>query len=71
VIPNTADIPGSWRYLKVSGLIGDYELENMNLAPRKNQDEIISINRADRRLTVAAEARIAELVKRAVSCSAV
>ena len=48
VIPNTADIPGKWGYLKVSGLIDDYELEEMNLAPRKNQDKIISINKAIR-----------------------
>lgn len=45
VIPNTADIPGKWGYLKVSGLIDDYELEEMNLAPRKNRDKIISINK--------------------------
>ena len=48
VIPNTADIPGKWGTLKVTGLIDDYELEEMNLAPRKNQDKIISINKAIR-----------------------
>ena len=48
VIPNTADIPGKWGALKVSGLIDDYELEEMNLAPRKNHDKIISINKAIR-----------------------
>ena len=44
-IPNTADIYGKWGYLKVSGLIDDYELKEMNLAPRKNKDKMISINR--------------------------
>jgi|TARA_R100000963_G_C4636847_1_gene100828 hypothetical protein len=44
VIPNTADIDGTWGSLKVSGLIDDYELEEMNLAPRKEEDKMISIN---------------------------
>lgn len=45
VIPNTADIYGKWGFLKVSGFIDDYELKEMNLAPRKNLDKIISINK--------------------------
>jgi len=45
VIPNTADIDGRWGSLKVSGLIDGYELKEMNLAPRKNKDKIISINK--------------------------
>ncbi|WP_133673527.1 DUF1905 domain-containing protein, partial [Maribacter caenipelagi] len=44
VIPNTADIDGAWGSLKVSGLIDDYELKEMNLAPRKEEDKMISIN---------------------------
>ena len=44
VIPHTADIDGTWGSLKVSGLIDDYELKEMNLAPRKEEDKIISIN---------------------------
>ena len=54
-IPNTAGIEGRWGFLKVSGTIDGYEiktaerkafgLENINLAPRKNEDKIISINK--------------------------
>ncbi|MEP0710521.1 DUF1905 domain-containing protein [Algoriphagus sp.] len=49
VIPNTADIDGTWGSLKVSGLIDDYELKEMNLAPRKEEDKIISINKEIRK----------------------
>ena len=44
-IPDTADIVGKWGYLKVSGTIDHYEIKNINLAPRKNEDKIISINK--------------------------
>ena len=44
-IPHTADIVGKWGSLKVSGTIDDYEIKNLNLAPRKNEDKIISINK--------------------------
>ena len=44
-IPGTADIEGKWGFLKVSGTIDDYEVKSINLAPRKNEDKIISINR--------------------------
>ena len=44
-IPGTAEIEGRWGYMKVSGTIDDYEVKNLNLAPRKNEDKIISINR--------------------------
>lgn len=44
VIPDTADIDGTWGSLKVTGLIDDYELKEMNLAPRKEEDKMISIN---------------------------
>jgi hypothetical protein len=44
VIPDTADIEGTWGSLKVSGMIDDFELKEMNLAPRKEEDKMISIN---------------------------
>ena len=44
-IPNTANIEGKWGFLKVSGTIDGYEIESINLAPRKNEDKIISINK--------------------------
>lgn len=44
VIPNTANISGTWGSLKISGLIDDYELKEINLAPRKEKEKIISIN---------------------------
>lgn len=44
-IPGTADIEGKWGFLKVSGTIDGYEVKSINLAPRKNEDKIISINR--------------------------
>lgn len=45
IIPGTAHVEGKWGDLKVSGLIDDYELKEMNLAPRKNEDKMISINK--------------------------
>ena len=44
-ILGTADIEGNWGFLKVSGTIDGYEVKSINLAPRKNEDKIISINR--------------------------
>lgn len=44
-IPNTANIEGKWGFLKVSGTIDGYEITSINLAPRKNEDKIISINK--------------------------
>lgn len=49
VIPNTADIDGTWGSLKVSGLLDDYELKEINLAPRKNKDKMISVNKEIRK----------------------
>lgn len=43
-LPGTASIEGRWGYLKVSGTIDDFEIKSINLAPRKNEDKIISIN---------------------------
>jgi len=44
VIPNSRDIPGSWGHIKVSGTIDDYAVQGRNLAPRKNEDKMLSIN---------------------------
>lgn len=45
VIPNTANIDGKWGSLKVSGFVDNYEIQELNLAPRKNMDKMISINK--------------------------
>ena len=34
-----------WGLLKVSGTIDGYEIKNINLAPRKEEDRMISINK--------------------------
>ncbi len=47
-IPDTAHIEGRWGYMKVSGTIDDHRIEGINLAPRKNEDKIISINKSIR-----------------------
>ena len=44
-IPGTAGITGKWGFMKVSGTIDGYPIENLNLAPRKDGDKIVSINR--------------------------
>lgn len=44
VIPNSRDIPGTWKHIKVSGTIDGYEITQRNLAPRRNQDKMLSIN---------------------------
>lgn len=43
-IPDTKDLPGKWGSMKVSGFIDSYEVKGLNLAPRKNEDKLISIN---------------------------
>lgn len=45
VIPGTAHIAGKWGHLKVSGIIDGCAIGPMNLAPRKDDDKIISINK--------------------------
>lgn len=45
VIPGTAHIAGKWGDLKVSGTIDGHAFGPMNLAPRKRDDKIISINK--------------------------
>lgn len=44
VIPNSRDLPGTWGHIKVSGTIDDYAVQGRNLAPRKNEDKMLSIN---------------------------
>ena len=44
-VPNTKHIVGKWGSLKVSGTIDDFEVKNIYLAPRKDEDKIISINK--------------------------
>jgi hypothetical protein len=47
-IPGTAELDNRWGYLKVSGTIDDHEIKNINLAPRKGEDKLISINKSIR-----------------------
>jgi len=44
-LPGTKDIDGRWGYMKVSGTIDGYEIKGLNLAPRRNEDKLISINK--------------------------
>ena len=44
-IPNTAHIKGKWGTMKVFGLLDQLFVKDLNLAPRKNEDKIISINK--------------------------
>jgi hypothetical protein len=44
-IPGTAAIKGTWGSMKVIGKIDDYVVNGINLAPRKDEDKIISINK--------------------------
>lgn len=48
IIPNSRDIPGTWGHIKVSGTIDGYAFEARNLAPRTNQDKMLSVNAAIR-----------------------
>ena len=47
-IPGTRDLDSRWGYLKVSGTIDGYEIKDINLAPRKDEDKLISINKSIR-----------------------
>lgn len=47
-IPGTKNLDSRWGHLKVSGTIDGYEIKNINLAPRKNEDKLISINKSIR-----------------------
>lgn len=44
-IPGTKDLSNRWGYLKVSGEIDGYRIQNINLAPRKGEDKLISVNK--------------------------
>jgi hypothetical protein len=44
VVPNSKDLKGGWGYIKVSGTIDDYKIDSKNLAPRKGNDMMMSIN---------------------------
>jgi Domain of unknown function (DUF1905) len=43
-IPNTKHIVGKWGFLKASGTIDNYKLEDKNLFTIKGQNKLISIN---------------------------
>ena len=43
-IPNTKHIVGKWGFLKASGTIDNYKLEDKNLFTITGQDKLISIN---------------------------
>ena len=47
-IPGTAQLDNRWGFLKVSGTIDGHRIENINLAPRKGEDKLISINKSIR-----------------------
>jgi Domain of unknown function (DUF1905) len=44
LIPNTKHILGRWGFLKASGTIDNYKIENKNLFTITGQDKLISIN---------------------------
>lgn len=48
-IPNTKDIVGRWGYMKVSGLIDNYKIENKNLFTITGQDKLIAVNQEIRK----------------------
>lgn len=43
-IPNTKHIVGKWGFMKVSGFIDSYKIENKNLFTITGQDKLMSIN---------------------------
>jgi hypothetical protein len=47
-IPQTKDLDNRWGHLKVSGTIDGHEIRNINLAPRRGEDKLISINKSIR-----------------------
>ena len=47
-IPETMDLDSRWGSLKVSGAVDGHEIKNINLAPRKGEDKLISINKSIR-----------------------
>lgn len=49
VIPRSESISGTWGTMKVFGKIDHHIIRNLNLAPRKNENKIISINQEIRK----------------------
>lgn len=47
-IPGTMELDSRWGFLKVSGTIDGHQVKNINLAPRKGEDKLISINKSIR-----------------------
>ncbi len=47
-IPGTAELNNTWGFLKVSGTIDGHQISAINLAPRKGEDKLISINKSIR-----------------------
>ncbi len=47
-IPGTESLDNRWGHLKVSGTIDGYPIKGINLAPRKGEDKLISINKSIR-----------------------
>ena len=44
IIPNSKGLKGKWGDLKVSGCIDNYKFECKNIAPKKGDDKLLSIN---------------------------
>lgn len=47
-IPGTKNLDNRWGFLKVSGTIDGHPIKKINLAPRKGEDKLISINKSIR-----------------------
>lgn len=47
-ISETKDLDSRWGFLKVSGIIDGHEVKNINFAPRKGEDKLISVNKSIR-----------------------
>lgn len=47
-IPGTVELDSRWGFLKVSGTIDGHKITAINLAPRKGEDKLISVNKSIR-----------------------
>ena len=47
-IPGTMELDSRWGFVKVSGTIDGHEIRDINLAPRKGEDKLISVNKSIR-----------------------
>lgn len=47
-IPETMELDSRWGFVKVSGTIDGHEIKDINLAPRKGEDKLISVNKSIR-----------------------